>query len=176
MLFCPFIQALPYVALLIVMLFFIYAVIGMQVRNNRQTKKATLFECESWQTNALTLKARKHCLGIKPWGGVSGTFPQTTAPCCLKLWMCTLKIQSHHSFNYNVEQTARESMFFSFIILFYKPTAEVCSGVISTQLAVAGQCNGQFFFCLVRCLEFKLHGRTQIFRFLGPQQYWLPVI
>ena len=30
--FCFLLQALPYVALLIVMMFFIYAVIGMQVR------------------------------------------------------------------------------------------------------------------------------------------------
>lgn len=48
-------QALPYVALLIIMLFFIYAVIGMQV-GQEQAKQATGWLEDLWVANSITLK------------------------------------------------------------------------------------------------------------------------
>ena len=45
--FCLFLKALPYVALLIVMLFFIYAVIGMQVSESRDHSIVSVIEFDT---------------------------------------------------------------------------------------------------------------------------------
>lgn len=50
-------QALPYVALLIVMLFFIYAVIGMQVKNFFHLHFISSYRTEMWQLAAYCCKA-----------------------------------------------------------------------------------------------------------------------
>uniref|UniRef100_H2YSX6 Voltage-dependent L-type calcium channel subunit alpha n=1 Tax=Ciona savignyi TaxID=51511 RepID=H2YSX6_CIOSA len=94
-------QALPYVALLIVLLFFIYAVIGMQVfgkvktidgeqinrNNNFQTfiqSVLLLFRCatgESWQEVMLAAASGKECDDRSDWNGTGTATPEDKFTC-----------------------------------------------------------------------------------------------
>nr|CAB3227402.1 voltage-dependent L-type calcium channel subunit alpha-1D-like [Phallusia mammillata] len=94
-------QALPYVALLIVLLFFIYAVIGMQVfgkvkpidgeqinrNNNFQTffqAVLLLFRCatgESWQEVMLAATAGKECDDNSDWNITGMALPEDKLTC-----------------------------------------------------------------------------------------------
>lgn len=73
------VQALPYVALLIAMLFFIYAVIGMQVFRSWAPADFALRNCSSAELK-LRVTSRR-CLGRSPWWtGRKSTATTTSRP------------------------------------------------------------------------------------------------
>ncbi|XP_039270704.2 voltage-dependent L-type calcium channel subunit alpha-1D-like isoform X2 [Styela clava] len=94
-------QALPYVALLIVMLFFIYAVIGMQIfgkikpldeeqinrNNNFQTflqAVLLLFRCatgEAWQEVMLASASGRECDDYSDWNSTGNALPEDKFTC-----------------------------------------------------------------------------------------------